>query len=60
MVPTVYNHELTKEEMEKIKKATSSIGKYGSIEIIKNGNVIDMIKSERIRIRDGKRNYHRG
>jgi len=53
-----YNSELTREEMDKIEKLTNEVGKYGSIEIIKNGNTIDVIKSERIRIRNGL--YHKG
>ena len=44
--------------MDKIEKLTNEVGKYGSIEIIKNGNTIDVIKSERIRIRNGL--YHKG
>jgi hypothetical protein len=60
MVSQTYNTDLTKEEMEKIKEATNDIGKYGTLEIIKNNGVIDIIKSERIRIRDGKPTYHRG
>ncbi len=55
-----YNSNLTKEEIRKIEQATNDIGKYGSIEVIKNGDVIDIVKKDRVRIRDGKSNYHRG
>ena len=56
----IYNNELTKEEMEEIEKAANDVGQFGSVEIIKNNGVVDIIKSERIRIRDGKKSYHKG
>lgn len=55
-----YNIELTEKEIEEIEKAINNIGRFGNVEVIKNNGVIDIIKSERIRIRDGKSAYHRG
>lgn len=56
----IYNAELTEKEIEEIEKAVNNIGRFGNVEVIKNNGVIDIIKSERIRLRDGKSNYHRG
>lgn len=58
----IFNSELTKEEVEKIETATNDIGKFGSVEIVKSNGVIDIVKSERIRIRGGKdkSNYNKG
>lgn len=53
-----YNNALTKEEMEKIESAVNNIGEYGTVEIIKNGNTIDVIQSQRDRIRNGY--YNKG
>ena len=55
-----FNFELTKDEMDKIDQAVRNVGTYGSIEIVKNGHTIDIIESKRIRIRNGKNNFHKG
>lgn len=54
---------LTQEEIEKIDQAAKDIGDFGSIEIIKSKDTIDIIQSKRIRIRNGKnqhKNVHNG
>jgi hypothetical protein len=50
------SEELTNEELLKIKKAIES-SLYSQIDIIRAGDCIDMIVSNRTRIRDGKKNF---
>jgi len=53
------NLNLTKEEQDKINKELEKLGKYSSLEVIHNGNIIDLVRKERIRVR-GNNYFNKG